>query len=101
MSASARYALSVVAVNHAPALASGTVALKAGTALKVMLAGKDADGDAMTYTMTGGPNGMTLSSTGALAWAKAVKGSYALKVTVKDSKGLVGAVATITVIVTA
>lgn len=44
---------------------------------------------------------MTRSSTSALAWAKAVKGSYALKATVKDSKGLAGAAATITVTVTA
>jgi len=100
-SASAKYTLSVVAVNHAPTLASGTVTLKSGTALKVTLVGKDADGDAMTYTMTGAPSGMTLSSSGTLAWAKAVKGNYALKVTVKDSKGLAGAVATLTVTVTA
>jgi hypothetical protein len=44
---------------------------------------------------------MTLSSAGVLAWPKPVKGSYALKVTVKDSQGLAGAVATITVNVTA
>jgi serine protease len=100
-SASGKYTLSVVAVNHAPTLASGTVTLKSGTALKVTLLGKDADGDAMTYTMTGAPSGMTLSSSGTLAWAKAVKGNYALKVTVKDSKGLAGAVATFTVTVTA
>lgn len=100
-SASGKYTLSVVAVNHAPTLASGTVALKAGAALKLTLVGKDADGNAMTYSMTGAPSGMTLSSTGALAWAKAVKGIYALKVTVKDSKGLAGTVATITVSVTA
>ena len=65
-----------------------------------MLAGSDIDGDAMTYTMTGQPSGMTLVSTGTLAWSKAVKGTYALKVTVKDSHGLAGAVATITVTVT-
>ena len=100
-SASARYTLVVVAVNHAPTLASGAVTLKAGAALKATLVGSDIDGDALTYTMTGAPSGMTLSSKGALAWAKAVKGSYALKVTVKDAKGLSSAVATITVTVTA
>ena len=100
-SASGKYTLSVVAVNHAPTLASGTVTLKAGTALKLTLVGSDVDHDALTYTMTGAPSGMTLSSAGVLAWAKAVKGSYALKVTVKDAKGLAGAVATITVTVTA
>ena len=99
-SASGKYTLSVIKVNHAPTLASSTIALKAGTALKATLVGVDIDGDAMTYTMTGPPSGMTLASTGALAWAKAVKGTYALKVTVKDSHGLAGAVATITVTVT-
>jgi hypothetical protein len=100
-SASAKYTLVVVAVNHAPTLASGSVTVKAGVAFTVALPGKDVDGDALTYTMTGAPAGMTLGSAGVLAWAKAVKGTYALKVTVKDSHGLAGAVATITVIVTA
>ena len=99
-SASGKYTLTVVKVNHAPTLASSTITLKAGAALKAMLAGSDIDGDAMTYTMTGQPSGMTLASTGALAWSKAVKGTYALKVTAKDSHGLASAVATITVTVT-
>ena len=98
-SASAKYTLSVIKVNHAPTLASGTLSIKAGAALKATLAGSDIDGDALTYTMTGAPSGMTLSSAGVLAWAKAVKGTYALKVTVKDSHGLAGAVAAITVTV--
>jgi hypothetical protein len=100
-SASGKYALVVVGVNHAPTLASGSITVKAGTAFTVLLPGRDVDGDALTYTMTGAPGGMTLVSAGTLAWAKPVKGTYALKVTVKDSHGLAGAVATITVIVTA
>jgi subtilase family serine protease len=100
-SASAKYTLTVVKVNHAPTLASATIAVKANAALKATLSGVDIDGDAMTYTMTGAPSGMALSSAGVLTWSKAVKGSYALKVTVKDSHGLAGAVATITVNVTA
>ncbi len=99
--ASGRYTLTVVKVNHAPTLASSTLTAKAGAALKATLVGNDIDGDAMTYTMTGAPSGMTLSSAGVLAWPKPVKGSYALKVTVKDSQGLAGAVTTITVNVTA
>ena len=100
-SASGKYTLTVVKVNHAPTLASGAVTVKAGAALKVTLVGSDVDGDALTYSMTGAPSGMTLTSAGVLTWAKAIKGSYALKVTVKDAKGLAGAVATITVTVTA
>jgi hypothetical protein len=100
-SASGRYTLGVVAVNHAPTLGSGSITVRAGTAFKVTLAGKDIDGDALTYTMTGAPSGLTLSSAGVLAWSKAVKGTSTLKVTVRDARGLAGAVATITVIVTA
>ena len=100
-SASGKYTLTVVKVNHAPTLASATITVKANAALKATLAGVDIDGDTMTYTMTGQPSGMTLSASGALAWARAVKGTYSLKVTVKDSHGLAGAVATITVNVTA
>jgi len=98
-SASGRYTLSVVAVNHAPTLASGSITAKAGTAFAVALPGKDVDGDAITYKMTGEPSGLALSSAGVLSWSKAVKGTYTLKITVTDSHGLAGAVATITLIV--
>ena len=98
-SASGRYTLSVVAVNHAPTLASGSITVKAGTAFAVALPGKDVDGDAITYKMTGAPSGLALSSAGVLSWSKAVKGTYTLKITVTDSHGLAGAVATITLIV--
>jgi subtilase family serine protease len=97
-SASGTYKLTVTAVNHAPTLASATITMKAGVALKVTLVGYDVDGDKLTYAMTGAPTGMTMSSAGVLTWAKAVKGTYAPKVTVKDAKGLSGT-ATITVVV--
>ncbi|MEO5686038.1 MAG: peptidase S53 [Burkholderiaceae bacterium] len=100
-SASGRYSLSVVAVNHAPTLASGTITGKAGWSLTTLLPGKDADGDAMTYAMTGAPTGLTLSKAGVLAWSKAVKGRYSLKVTVKDAHGLSSTPATVTVVVNA
>jgi len=99
-SASARCTLKVVKVNHAPLLASGTVTVRTNAALRLALAGVDVDGDRLTYTMTGAPSGMTLSSAGVLTWARAVNGAYALRVTVKDPKGL-AAVATIAVAVRA
>ena len=99
-SASARYALTVIKVNHAPTLASGTVTVRTNSALRLALAGVDVDGDRLAYTMTGAPSGMTLSSAGVLSWARAVNGSYALKVTVRDARGL-AAVATIAVAVRA
>jgi hypothetical protein len=100
-SASGRYTLAVVAVNHAPTLASGSITVRAGTAFTLTLPGKDVDGDALAYTMTGAPSGLTLSSAGVLAWSKAARGTYTLKVTVKDARGLAGAVATIALVVTA
>ena len=98
-SASAKYTLSVVAVNHAPVVASGSITAKAGSAFSVSIPGSDPDGDAITWKMTGAPSGLALGSTGLLSWSKAVKGSYTLKITVTDSHGLAGAVGTITLIV--
>lgn len=76
--------------NHAPALAAATLAQKAGATFAVRLVGKDADGDAMTYSMTGAPSGVTLMSGGILTGSTAVKGSYKLTVTVRDSHGATG-----------
>ena len=100
-SASARYTLTVVKVNHAPTLSSGTVTVRANAALRVKLAGTDADGDALVYSMAHAPAGVALSSTGVLTWSRAARGSYALKVTVRDSRGLASPEATITVKVVA
>ena len=50
---------------------------------------------------TRAPDGMAPGSTGALASARAVRGTYALKVTITDSRGPVGAAATIPVNVAA
>ena len=40
--------------------------------------------------VTGAPTGLALSAKGAFAWAKAVKGIYALTVTATDALGLSG-----------
>jgi serine protease len=62
----------------------------AGAAFSAQVTGSDADGDALTYSMTGGPTGLSLSSAGGLSWDKAVKGSYTLTVTAKDPSGAKG-----------
>ncbi|MFZ4760457.1 MAG: putative Ig domain-containing protein, partial [Burkholderiaceae bacterium] len=47
--------------------------------------------NAVTWTLSGAPAGMTLSSAGVLAWAKPVVGTYAVTVTARDgSTGLTG-----------
>ncbi|MEP6503772.1 MAG: S53 family peptidase [Betaproteobacteria bacterium] len=80
-----------VAVNHAPTLAAATVSKPPNMAFSTQLLGKDADGDALTYTMTGAPAGLSLGTRGLLAWwTRPVVGTYNLTVTVKDSHGATG-----------
>jgi hypothetical protein len=78
------------ASNHAPTLASTSLAEKAGATFAVRLAGQDADGDALTYTATGVPSGAMLLSAGILTWSSPVKGAYAITVTVHDTHGATG-----------
>ena len=87
-----------VSANHRPTLASVTMSAHAATALAVRLAGTDVDGDALTYTMTGAPAGLTLTSAGVLTWASTVKGTYVLSVTVRDTHAGLG-YGTITLVV--
>ena len=93
--ASARYTLSVMKVNHAPTLAPGIVAVPPGAALRLALAAVDVDGDALKYTMTGAPRGLSLTSDGVLNWSSTVRGRYVLRVVVRDAQGLASAPATI------
>jgi len=86
------------AVNHAPTIAAETLSEAAGATFAVRLSGSDADGDAITYSMTGGPSGAVLMSSGILTWSNAVKGTYALTVTVRDTHGATGS-AKITLVV--
>lgn len=95
LSASARYTLSVLRVNHAPTLASGSVAVPPGVALRVALAAVDSDGDPLTFTLAGGPRGLSLSSAGVLSWPTTVRGRYVLRVVARDPQGLASAPATI------
>ena len=91
-------AATTVTANHAPTLAAATLSEKAGATFAVRLAGVDADKDALTYTMTGAPNGMMLLPAGILTWAGPQKGTYRLNVTVRDTHGATGS-AVITVVV--
>lgn len=79
-----------VQANHAPTLASITLSKKAGTTFSVLLSGKDVDGGTLTYTKSGGPSGLALTSLGVMYWVAPVKGTYAVSVTVHDNKGATG-----------
>jgi subtilase family serine protease len=85
--------------NHAPTIASRTISTSSGRSFSTNLTGSDADGNAITYTMTGAPTGMSLSTTGTLAWWTNPKhGTYAIHVTVTDTHGAKGT-GTITLVV--
>ncbi|MBK9991061.1 MAG: putative Ig domain-containing protein [Verrucomicrobia bacterium] len=63
-------AITTVAVNHPPALAAlPDVTVVAGTAVSFSLSASDPDGDALSFTASGLPDGASLSaSTGAFSW---------------------------------
>jgi subtilase family serine protease len=78
-----------IAAPQAPTVASATVNGKPGVALSFSV-GVSAT-NPVSYTLTGAPAGMSVSSAGLVSWAAPVLGSYAVTVTVKDSKtGLSG-----------
>ena len=54
------------------------------------MVGKDADGDAMIYSLGSGPTGVFVSSGGMVYWVSPVKGTYQITVIVKDAKGATG-----------
>jgi subtilase family serine protease len=82
------YAITINAAK-APVVNSASVSGKAGTALTYTVAVTDAN--PVTYSLSGAPSGMTISSAGVISWAKPVAGTYPVTVTAKDSKtGLSG-----------
>jgi len=73
----------------APVVASASISGKVGTALTFSVS--SVAPNAVSYTLAGAPAGMTIASTGAVAWAAPVAGTYAVTVTAKDTKtGLTG-----------
>ncbi|MBL8348424.1 MAG: S53 family peptidase [Rubrivivax sp.] len=73
----------------APTVASATVSGKVGTALSYAVATTAAN--PVTYALAGAPVGLSINSAGLIAWPSPVAGTYAVKVTARDSKtGLTG-----------
>ncbi|MDR3369484.1 putative Ig domain-containing protein [Rhodoferax sp.] len=78
-----------IAAAAPPVVGSATISGKVGTTLSFVATATSAN--AVTYTLTGAPSGMTVSTTGIVSWAAPVAGSYSVTVTAKDSKtGLSG-----------
>jgi len=88
----------IIAAQSAPTVGSANVSGKVGTALSYTVAVTDSN--PVTYTLTGAPSGMVISSTGTVTWPTPVAGTYSVTVTAKDSKtGLVATgVLTVTIV---
>jgi subtilase family serine protease len=79
----------VTAPPAAPVVTAAAIGGKVGTALSFQVSVTAPN--PVTYTMTGAPTGMTISSTGAVSWPTPLAGSYGITVVAKDSKtGLSG-----------
>jgi hypothetical protein len=74
-----------VTVNN-PGSQSGTV----GTAKSLQMSGSDSGGLALTWSATGLPPGMSISSTGLISGTPTTAGSYSSTVTAKDSTNASG-----------
>ena len=86
-----------IASPSAPVVNPASVSGKAGTALSFDVSVTSAN--PVTYSLSGAPAGMAISSTGKVTWAAPVAGTYAVTVIAKDTKtGLSGqAVYTLTI----
>ena len=67
-----------------PVVTSATINGKPGTALSYAVTVVAAN--PVTYTLSGAPTGMSISSTGVISWASPVVGSYSVTVVAKDTK---------------
>lgn len=86
-----------VATNHAPTVAAATLSVKAGAYFATRISASDADGNALTYSMSGAPSGVTLAN-GMISGTTATKGTYHVTVTARDTHGATGS-AVITLVV--
>ena len=86
-----------VATNHAPTVAAATLSVKAGAYFATRVSASDADGNALTYSMSGAPSGIALAN-GMISGTTASKGTYHVTVTARDTHGATGS-AVITLIV--
>jgi hypothetical protein len=89
LSGSALYTVTIASPS-APVVHTESISGKVGSALSFAVSMTSAD--SVTYSLTGQPAGMIVSSLGIVNWPKPVAGNYAVTVTIKDSKtGLSGA----------
>lgn len=81
--------LSGATVSNPPVVASASITGQVGTALSFTVSASAPN--AMTYSLTGAPSGMAISTAGVVNWPAPVAGTYTVTVVAKDSKtGLSG-----------
>lgn len=73
-----------------PVVTSGVITGTTAAPLNAAIKATDPNGSALTYSLSGGPAGMAISSTGMLTWTTPVRGSYAVTVTARDALGATG-----------
>jgi hypothetical protein len=74
----------VTAPAVAPTVAPAGISGKVGTPLSFTVSATAPN--AMTYTLSGAPSGMAVSTSGVVTWATPVAGTYKVTVTAKDTK---------------
>lgn len=78
-----------IAAPRAPVVSAATVNGTVGVAMSHTVAVSASN--AVTWTMAGAPAGMTIGSTGVVAWPRPVLGKYSATVTARDARtGLIG-----------
>ena len=92
-SASDSFVLTVNRVNAAPTLAPANFNGTVGVPFSQQLNGQDANGDTLTYSVTGGalPGGLSLSAGGLIAGTPATAGTFNATVTVSDGQATASA----------
>lgn len=89
--------IDVVAAGPAPTVQAATLSATPAQPLYYGLQVTDPNQDALRYTLSGAPSGMSIDSSGRLSWASPVLGSYTPTATVTDTVSGLSASATITV----
>ena len=97
LTAQAIYTITIVNP-PAPSIAASSISGAVGKALTFNVSAVASN--PVTFSMTGAPSGMTISTAGAVSWATPVLGKYTLTITAKDTlSGLTGSgVYTVTIV---
>lgn len=86
-----------IAAATAPVINAATVNGKVGSALSYTVTATSSN--PLSYTLTGAPAGMSISSTGVISWASPIAGTYSVTVKATDSKTGLSGQAVLTIVI--